>query len=139
VGLDYSPTMLAGAEELVRKKRWRNVELVRADAAQMSYGAEFDGALCTIALAVIPGWHEALRRMIAAVRPGKRIAIMDGLPLRGVRRLGVPYARLFASVAAADMTRDVAGECRRLLVDVREESRMFGVYFIMSGQGRPDV
>jgi len=139
VGLDYSATMLAGAQDLVRKERWKNVELVRADAAQMSYRAEFDGALCTIALTVIPGWQQALRRMIAAVRPGRRIAIMDGLPLTGVRRLATPYARLFASVAAADMTRDVAGDCRRLLIDVREESRMFGLYFIMSGQGRPSV
>ena len=136
VGLDYSAEMLAGAELLVRKKRWSNVELVRADAAQMTYRGEFDGALCTIALSVIPCWQAALVGMAAAVRPGKRIAIMDGLPLTGIRRLATPYARLFASIAAADMTRDVAAECRKLLIDAREETGMFGLYFIMSGRAR---
>jgi ubiquinone/menaquinone biosynthesis C-methylase UbiE len=139
VGVDYSATMLAGAEALIRKKRWTNVELVRADAATIGYAGEFDGALCTIALTVIPGWQEALRRMVAAVRPGKRIAVMDGHRASGLMRLGAPYARLFAQIAAADLDRDVQGECRKLLVDVREESRMFGTYFIMSGEGSHDV
>jgi ubiquinone/menaquinone biosynthesis C-methylase UbiE len=131
--------MLAGAKERVRKRGWRNVELVRSDAAQMTYRAEFDGALCTIAMSVIPDWQETLRRMIAAVRPGKRIAIMDARRPEGLMRLGTPYARLFARVAQADMSRDVLGECRALLEDVREDSRMFGVYFICSGTGRRDV
>jgi demethylmenaquinone methyltransferase/2-methoxy-6-polyprenyl-1,4-benzoquinol methylase len=139
VGVDYSATMLAGAGELVRKRGWKNVELVQADAARMTYRAQFDGALCTVAMTVIPGWQEALRRTIAAVRPGKRIAIMDGRRASGIMRLGAPYAWLFARITAADLARDVQGECRRLLSDVREDSRMFGVYFIMSGTGRPDV
>ena len=139
VGLDYSATMLAGAEELVRKRGWKNVELVQANAAQMTYREEFDGALCTIAMTVIPGWQEALRRMAAAVRPGKRIAIMDGCRATGVMRLGDPYARLFARITDADLSRDEQAISRSLLVDVRKESRMFGLYFIVSGTGKRDV
>jgi ubiquinone/menaquinone biosynthesis C-methylase UbiE len=139
VGLDYSATMLAGAQELIRTKGWTNVELIQADAAQMDYRAEFDGAICTVAMTVIPRWQEALRRMAAAARPGKRVAIMDGRRASGLMRLGAPYAWLFARITAADLSRDVQAECRALLADVRADSRMFGVYFIMSGTGRPDV
>jgi demethylmenaquinone methyltransferase/2-methoxy-6-polyprenyl-1,4-benzoquinol methylase len=139
VGIDYSEAMLGGAEELVRQRRWRNVELVRGDAAKMTYREEFDGALCTIALSVIPGWREAIACMIASVRPDGRVAVMDALRPRGVMRIGEPYARLFARIAAADMSRDVAGECRSRLDGVREESRMLGLYFVLSGVGRRNV
>lgn len=139
VGVDYSATMLAGAEELVRKKGWSNVELVRGDAAEMAYDGAFDGAICTVAMTVIPRWQEALGRMAGAVRPGRRIAIMDGRRLTGVARIGTPYARLFSRIVAADLERDVQGACRELLSDVREETRMFGSYFIISGTGRRDV
>ena len=54
VGVDYSTIMLGGAEDTVRRHRWKNVELVHGDAAELAYGAEFDGALCTIAMTVIP-------------------------------------------------------------------------------------
>jgi demethylmenaquinone methyltransferase/2-methoxy-6-polyprenyl-1,4-benzoquinol methylase len=140
LGVDYSPEMLAGAGERVRKHRWSNVDLVRGDAARMTYRAEFDGALCTISLSVIPEWRETLRAMTAAVRPDKRVAIMDGKPLTGVRRVGTLYARLFARFVAAELNRDVAGACLDLLTDVREESGiMFGFYFIMSGIPRSHV
>ena len=138
VGVDYSPDMLAGAQELVQKNRWANVELVRGDAAEIAYHAAFDGAICTIAMTVIPGWQEALRRMVAAVRPGKRIAVMDGCKPAGLARVGTPYAYLFSRIVAADLNRDVRGACRGLLADVREESRMFGSYFIISGRQSAD-
>ena len=139
VGVDYSATMLAGAEELVRKKHWSNVELLRGDAAELKYDSAFDGALCTIAMTVIPGWQEALRRMVAAVRPGKRIAIMDGRRPTGVARIGTPYARLFSRIVVADLDRDVQDECRHHLSDIREETRMFGNYFVISGTAKSDV
>jgi len=139
VGVDYSETMLAGAEQQVRKQGWTNVELVHGDAAAIAYSDEFDGALCTIAMTVIPGWREALCALVAAVRPGGRIAIMDGCRPTGLARIGAPYALLFSRIVAADLSRDVRGECRALLADIREEMRMFGTYFIISGTGRPGV
>ncbi len=139
VGVDYSPDMLAGAHDLVRRRGWSNIELVRADAATMDYSARFDGALCTIAMSVIPGWQETLRRMIAAVRPNKRIAIMDAKRSSEQVAFVRPFTSLFASVVAAEVDRDVQAECRGLLAELLEESRMFGLYFIMSGTARPDV
>jgi ubiquinone/menaquinone biosynthesis C-methylase UbiE len=62
--VDYSPDMLAGAAGVARRMGWGNVELVEGDAAEISYRDEFDATLCTIAISVIPGWQETLRRMV---------------------------------------------------------------------------
>jgi ubiquinone/menaquinone biosynthesis C-methylase UbiE len=139
VGVDYSGTMLEGAEHAVREKGWKNVELVQGDAAEVTYRSDFDGVLCTIAMAVIPRWQEALRGMLAAVRPGKRIAIMDGQRPTGLARIGTPYAYLFSRIVAAHLDRDVRGECLSLLTGVREEAHLFGAYFIISGTERSSV
>jgi ubiquinone/menaquinone biosynthesis C-methylase UbiE len=47
------------------------------DAAAMTFEKEFDGALFTLGLRVIPGWRDALENMVAAVKPGGRVATLD--------------------------------------------------------------
>ena len=139
VGVDYSAKMLAGAQELIRRKRWTNVDIVRGDAAETDFNAAFDGALCTIAMTVIPRWQDAMRKMIQAVRPDRRIAVMDGRLPTGFARAGMPFALFFSRVVAAHLDRDVQGECRKMLNNIREEVRMFGTYFIISGEGASNV
>ncbi len=134
LGLDYSPDMLAGAQEFVRRKGWTNIELVRGDAAEMGYRGEFDGAICTIAMTVIPRWEQALRRMVSAVRAGGSVVVVDGRLGSGIKRLGNLYARLFARVVAADPARDVPREFRRLVAAPREESMMMGAYYMLAGR-----
>lgn len=134
VGLDYSPTMLAGARALIARRRWKNVELVLADASSIEYRAEFDGALCTVAMLVIPRWQEALRRMTDSVGPEGRVVVLDGRLGTGVHRVWNPYIRLFARLVAADLDRDLMGECHRILREVDEEAFLGGIYFIVSGR-----
>ena len=133
VGVDYSPDMLAGAAEAVRRRGWGNVELVEGDAAEISYRSEFDATLCTIAISVIPGWQETLRRMVEAARPGGSVVVMDGRLGTGWRRVGNAYARLFGRVVVADLGRDIPSEFRTLLPDAAEETMLFGAYFVISG------
>ena len=133
VGLDYSSTMLAGAEELVRREGWTNVELVRGDAANIDFDSDFDGAVCTLSLSVIPRWQEAMDGMVAAVRPGKRVVVMDGRWGTGLKRLWNPYLRLMSRLTASDLGRDIPGECRRRLNDVREEGISLSTAFLVSG------
>ena len=139
VATDYSETMLAGVEQLVRKKRWANVELVRADAAEMDYRGEFDGAICTLGMTVIPLWREALKRMTASVQPGKRVVIFDGRWGVGLKRIWNPYYRLLASITAGDLSRDIPGECRRLLEGVEEETLYLSNTYIVSGRAPSTV
>jgi demethylmenaquinone methyltransferase/2-methoxy-6-polyprenyl-1,4-benzoquinol methylase len=134
VGLDYSATMLAGARELARRRRWTNVELVQADAAEMAYQAEFDGAVCTLGMTVIPRWQEALRRMVAAVRPEGRVALFEGRLGNGLKRVWNPYYRLLTRFSASDLSRDVSSECRSLLSEFREDAVSISSTYILSGE-----
>ena len=134
VGVDYSTTMLAGAEQLARKNHWTNVELERADAAEMDLRGVFDGAICTLGMTVIPRWREALQRMVAAVRPDKRVVIFDGGLGAGLKRVFNPYYRLLSLITAGDLRREIPGECRKLLVDVREETLYLSNAYIVSGR-----
>jgi ubiquinone/menaquinone biosynthesis C-methylase UbiE len=77
VGVDYSADMLAEARRLVEASGWPNVELIQADAAAMQPGADFDVALSTLGLVVIPRWEEAMQRAWEALKPGGRYAIAD--------------------------------------------------------------
>jgi len=77
VGTDYSEAMLAEARKQVEQRGWKNVELVQADAAKMKFDQQFDMVMCTLGLAVIPGWQEAMQRAWDHLKPGGIFAIAD--------------------------------------------------------------
>src|SRR5262245_22046858 len=54
VGLDFSADMLRRAERRVSARGWRNIDLVQADATQMSLGRQFDAILFGYSLTMIP-------------------------------------------------------------------------------------
>lgn len=75
----------------VERAGWLNVKLVQLDAilltceqleeaGVLSKGEEIDAALCTLGMSVIPEWQAAWDAMVALVRPGGTVAIMDGSP-----------------------------------------------------------
>jgi ubiquinone/menaquinone biosynthesis C-methylase UbiE len=113
--------MLNRARSRVDRHVWRNVELIEMDAAELSLerlqaagaertGQRFDAAICTLGLSVIPDWQRAISAMLSMVRPGGRVAVMDGGdPERpnSAREAGVlrPFMWLICRLAAADCTR----------------------------------
>lgn len=77
VGTDYSDDMLREAGELVKRNGWQNVELVQADAAKMHFDETFDVVMCTMGLAVIPNYQEAMQRGWEHLKPGGVFAVGD--------------------------------------------------------------
>ena len=78
VATDYSQEMLASAStQFIQGRGWNNIELVQADAAKMKFDHQFDVVLCTLGLAVIPGWQEAMERAWEALKPGGIFAVAD--------------------------------------------------------------
>lgn len=78
VGVDYSQEMLDAAHaQFVIGKGWKNISLVRSDAADMRFDEPFDAVLVTLGLAVIPRWQEALERGWALVKPGGVYGVAD--------------------------------------------------------------
>src|SRR5215207_10178475 len=69
VATDYSQEMLDSAHtQFVEGRGWNNIELVQADAAKMKFDHQFDVVLCTLGLAVIPGWQQAMERAWEALK-----------------------------------------------------------------------
>jgi demethylmenaquinone methyltransferase/2-methoxy-6-polyprenyl-1,4-benzoquinol methylase len=77
VGVDLTDAMLAQAHRRVARAGWRNVQLVRSDAAAFAWPPRVDGVLSTYALTLVPEFDEVIRRAAAALGPGGRMAVVD--------------------------------------------------------------
>lgn len=96
VGTDYSQDMLDSAHtQFVMGKGWQNITLVQGDAATIQFEDKFDVVICTLGLAVIPVWQEAMKRAMDALKPDGIYGIADlkesdrwyTLPLRFINDL----------------------------------------------------
>lgn len=120
VGVGLTPQMLGRARDRAARHGWDNVRLYESDASKLSAtrlgalgalgpGEQFDAALCTLGLSVIPDWERAWLAMLSVVRPGGRAAVMDaGYPTRsgGAEAVaGRPFAWLLGRLFAADCSR----------------------------------
>jgi len=77
-GTDYSQEMLDAAhEQQVEANGWKNVTLVQGDAAEMDFDRPFDAVICTLGMAVIPRYEQALERAWSLVKPGGVLGIAD--------------------------------------------------------------
>jgi ubiquinone/menaquinone biosynthesis C-methylase UbiE len=112
VGIDLTPQMLNQARGRVLRHGWANVLLREADVCELAaedLGEPFDAAVCTLGLSVIPEWQRAWVAMLALVRPGGRLALMDaGNPDRarlGEAAIPRPFAWFMSRLFVADCAR----------------------------------
>jgi demethylmenaquinone methyltransferase/2-methoxy-6-polyprenyl-1,4-benzoquinol methylase len=113
IGVDATPQMLDQARARIARAGWNNVHVFEADVCELhadQLGEPFDAALCTLGLSVIPQWQRAWQTMLACVRSGGRVAVMDaGRPAPGARRIDTtvprPLAWALERLFAADCTR----------------------------------
>ncbi len=135
IGFDYSPDMLANAKKRIMKEGWRNVEIVQGDAAKLPYPEDhFDGAICTLAMSVIPDYKEALRRMVRVVKPRKHVVVIDVRLFEGIPRMLNPlwdYSNRL--LGAADIRRDTVQDMKILLDAVCVEEHLSGMLYIAEG------
>jgi ubiquinone/menaquinone biosynthesis C-methylase UbiE len=102
IGVDLTDAMLAQAQRRVEQSNWRNVSLVRADAADYTFPAGLDAILSTYALSHVPECGAVIARGAEALAPGGRWVVLDlkspdHLP-RLPARLGLALGRPFGSI-----------------------------------------
>jgi demethylmenaquinone methyltransferase/2-methoxy-6-polyprenyl-1,4-benzoquinol methylase len=155
IGFDFTPEMLAVAEERVARQGWNNVTLIQGDAAALALDEPFDpstssgrhwaqgrpvdAVLCTLGITVIPRWHAAIRRAVAVLKPGGTLVIGDARlsdrpgmgPVNGV------IDRLGRKLAAADLRRRPWEFMVTVLNDVELENFFFDLGFVAQGH-KPD-
>ncbi len=137
VGVDYTAAMLDRARERVKREGWRNVELIRGDAARIDLGREFDAALCTLAIGVIPDYRGALDRMVAHLKPGAWLAIGDAKRSSGLYGLAFNWlADLLGYGAAEDMSRRPWESLGEMLGDIHYEEWFSGFFYVSGGRAQ---
>lgn len=114
VGVDASPRMLDQARRRARRRGWRNVVLLEADAttmlpAEIGAGivaeggrARSDAALATYALSIMPEWESAWRHMLELCVPGAALGVVDMQDPTGPWSVFTPLARLACRLGGAD-------------------------------------
>lgn len=138
-GVDLSEGMLAEAQELCSREGWRNVTLIRSDAAKYELPEEVDGIIFSLSYAVIPHHREALRHAWEGLRAGGYLVVMDaklppGLKGKLLRPFVVWVSRLTVlgnpDVRPWDELKELTGE-------VDYEEAQFGTYYVCRGRKSP--
>jgi len=152
IALDYSEGMLDRARARVDVHGWRNVELLRGDAAELDGIPEPVDAVVSIwCLGIVHDLEAALRRAVDVLRPGGRIAIMDfgrSRPDHGPLRWLYPLCRFVLERTGIDSAEDLDDSrlrarwergrriLRMRLDDYREETYLQDTGLILSGTAR---
>ncbi len=127
VGIEQSPEMIDRARQRVRQRRWRNVTLQCASVEEADIAVAADAALFHFTHDILQQ-PEAVANVLRHLKPGARV-VASGLKWAGAWRwpinlfvlpaalhsvtslggLGVPWARLAASIPDLDVTSMLMG------------------------------
>lgn len=137
VGVDLSEGMLARARRLAERRGWRNVELVQADMREWAFPQGVRGVVATFALEMMPGYDDVIRRAVAALPAGGRLAVSglrrpEGWP-EWLVRLGEWVNRPFGVTRAYEAFRPWEA-ARRHAREVRYEEALLGAVYLSVGE-----
>ncbi|MFZ2172440.1 MAG: methyltransferase domain-containing protein [Rhodococcus sp. (in: high G+C Gram-positive bacteria)] len=130
--VDASPQMLDQARRRTRSAGWSNVRLVEADATDLDPAdlgvdrQQFDAAVSTYALSLMPKWPRALSTMIEMTHPGGRVAVVDMQKPVGCAAVWTPLARLACLLGGSDIDAHPWTVIESAMTDVRSASARCG-------------
>ena len=70
--------MLEASKKLIKKNKWRNIKLIRADAAKIRLNQNFDAIISTLGFSSIPDHKKALLNSINSLKQGKKLVMLEG-------------------------------------------------------------
>ena len=133
-GVDYVDEMLNAAKKESIKKAYKNIVLIRKDAAKISFPRNyFDGVISTIGLSAIPDHEGALKRAVYSLKNGKRIVILDGKMFEGFYKILNPLMGWIRWSESWDSSKDIINDAKALLRDVEIEKFFGGSFYILTG------
>ena len=79
VGVDFSSEMLNKAKEKIRKNKWENIELIKADVTRFEdkLDTKADVGVCTLGMSIIPEYKLAFHNLLSNVKKQGEIIIGD--------------------------------------------------------------
>lgn len=149
LGFDYSEGMLGRANGRVQAEGWSNVKLVRGDAASLEGVPRVDAVVSVWCMGIVHDLDAALHQMLAVLRPGGRLVIMDfcrARPDSGLLRWLYPLYSFFLRLTGIDTAADLEDSNLRArweggrqilragLCEIREETYLQGTGMILWGR-----
>jgi len=137
IGVDLTDAMLEVARRRGSDNGWRNVELVRSDAAEYEFPQGIGGILSTLALTLSPRYDAVIEAGARALGPGGRWVILDlkypeGWPQWLVRAALVTMRPYGVTLGAAD--RKPWESLRRYLPHTGVEELFLGCAYLAWGE-----
>jgi ubiquinone/menaquinone biosynthesis C-methylase UbiE len=140
IGVDLTDAMLARAQDRIETNGWRNISLVRADAAGFDFPTDVDAILSTYALSHVPECGRVIAHGAAALSGGGRWVVLDlkvpdNTP-RWLAQLGTAIVRPFASIDEWIIGRPwetIHAAMLEELVDLSWTELHFGSAFLAAG------
>ncbi|WP_207586355.1 methyltransferase domain-containing protein [Halomontanus rarus] len=129
VAVDYSPEMVSDARERIDSHGWENVEVRRADATtvDLAEDGQFDAAIATLSMSVMPDVRRAVENVHRSLVPGGAFVVFDIRTVpTGPARLANPLLRRFLRWYA-NWNRN--GDVLESLAAVFEECEIADTYF----------
>ncbi len=135
-GVDLSEGMLAEAQRLCTREKWKNVTLIRGDAMQYTAPKLVDGVLFSLSYNTMPHHKEVLNHAWKQLRPGGYLVILDAKLPPGIRgRLLLPYSVwIMRLTVLGDPFVHSWEELRELASDFEMEEFLLGSYYICRGR-----
>jgi len=140
IGLDLTLQMLKKAKERIKKKRWKNVDLIQGDAAWLPLKQTFHAVLSTYAISLASPYERALGETSRVLVKGGRIGILDIQAFRGLFKIFNPILISQIKPYAPDPAKyrfPNANKCiqtmKRMLCNTKLEEYYFGMIYVASG------
>ncbi len=77
--VDYTKEILDITKKLIKKNKWKNIKLIKADAASIKLKSNyFDAIISTLGFSSIPNHKKALINSISSLKKGKKLVMLDG-------------------------------------------------------------
>jgi ubiquinone/menaquinone biosynthesis C-methylase UbiE len=140
VGNEGSVLAVDRSDALIARARRRiagagNVELIAGDWSKVEIGEPVDAALCVLGLSVIDRWEEALDRLLGALAPGGRLAIVDQFVDSSSAPWLNAYVRVCGWLAGAQPERPVIAAAQARLTGVTAYALPMGLRLIAGSNG----
>jgi ubiquinone/menaquinone biosynthesis C-methylase UbiE len=134
VGVDISRRSLQDAAARIRRQGWTNARLLHTPIADFHPEPRFDAALCTFAMCIIPDYQRAIERLVGALKPGGRWAILCMQPSGKSALLDAAWAWMNRRYSGGDVRRDIVAYVQATFGDCQYETCFGGFYYLLSGQ-----
>jgi len=129
-GLDYVENMLKQAKKL----GFHNVQLVKQDAAEMSFPKDhFDGIISTIGFGSIPNHKKALKLAVKNLKPNKRIVILESKLFTGILKVLNPIVKLLRWSKSYDPSKDILKDLGKEVNIIQVNEYLGGLFYIATG------